>query len=193
MEGTPVNALIATNVRARRLRAGLTLEALGAASGVSRSAISLIERGESSPTAVVLDKIAVALGVPLASLFADALGPRQLMRRDEQPVWRDSASGYVRRSVSPPSDDAPIQIAEVTFPAGARVVFESGARETAFHQQLWVLEGAIEVSVAGELLRLETGDCFASRLGQPTMFHNPTATSARYAVVVAAERTGWAR
>jgi transcriptional regulator with XRE-family HTH domain len=35
--------------------------------------ISLIERGESSPTAVVLEKLAAGLGVMLASLFdADA-------------------------------------------------------------------------------------------------------------------------
>ncbi len=38
--------------------------------------ISLIERGESSPTAVVLEKLSAALGVTLASLFdASASAP----------------------------------------------------------------------------------------------------------------------
>src|SRR5687768_18375218 len=84
--------------RARELRGvrGLSLEALAATSGVSRSMISLIERGESSATAVVLEKLAAGLGVPLASLF-DAPAAAQapggpVARRDDQPQWQDPAS-----------------------------------------------------------------------------------------------------
>ncbi|MDY6983839.1 MAG: helix-turn-helix transcriptional regulator, partial [Pseudomonadota bacterium] len=43
-------------VRELRQGQGLSLEALAEKSGVSRSMISLIERGETSPTAVVLEK-----------------------------------------------------------------------------------------------------------------------------------------
>ena len=58
-------------MRVRELRAasGLSLDELAGRCGVSRSMISLIERGESSPTAVVLEKLAVGLNVSLASLF----------------------------------------------------------------------------------------------------------------------------
>ena len=51
-----INARIAARVRALRAARGLSLEALAQACGVSRSMISLIERGESSPTAVLLEK-----------------------------------------------------------------------------------------------------------------------------------------
>lgn len=183
-----VNERIAANVRALRLQLGLSLDALAAACGVSRSALSLIERAESSPTAVVLDKIAAGLQVPLASLFSGASGEetiRPLTRRADQPVWRDPSSGYVRRSVSPGA--SPIRIVEVTFPAGARVAFESAQGERVIHQQLWLLEGALDYSIGSETHRLEAGDCFAATLDRPTMFHNPTNKAARYAVVVAAE------
>ncbi|HUL05742.1 MAG TPA: helix-turn-helix transcriptional regulator, partial [Candidatus Acidoferrum sp.] len=53
-----INARIAGRVRALRADRGLSLDALAAKSAVSRSMISLVERGESSPTAVVLEKIA---------------------------------------------------------------------------------------------------------------------------------------
>ena len=58
------------------------LQALAERSGVSRSMISLIERGESSPTAVLLERLATGLSVPLAALF-DAPGPtpRPVARR----------------------------------------------------------------------------------------------------------------
>src|SRR3954464_4126570 len=88
-----LNQRIAERARDLRAAQGLSLDALAGKSGVSRSMISLIERGESSPTAVVLEKLAAGLGVTLASLF-DApaatrgpLGP--VSRRDEQPQWKD--------------------------------------------------------------------------------------------------------
>src|SRR2546426_328566 len=64
-----LNQRIAERVRELRAAHGLSLDALAGKSGVSRSMISLIERGESSPTAVVLEKLAAGLGVMLASLF----------------------------------------------------------------------------------------------------------------------------
>lgn len=186
----PVNERIAARVRGLRLELGLSLESLAAASGVSRSALSLIERAESSPTAVVLDKIAAGLGVPLGSLFGDVRAESSappLARHADQPVWRDPSSGYLRRSVSPSGGESPIQIVDVTFPAGARVAFETGQGGRVVHQQLWVREGTIDFSIGSDTYRLEAGDCLASKLDGPTMFHNPTAKAARYAVVVVAE------
>jgi len=187
-----LNQRIADRVGKLRAARGLSLDALAAKSGVSRSMISLVERGESSPTAVVLEKLAAGLGVMLASLFdpPDAAvrapgGP--VARRDDQPLWRDPASGYLRRNVSPPGAPQPMQIVEVRFPPGGRVSFETGARATRVQQQVWVLEGAIDVTLGGARHRLREGDCLAMELDRPTMFHNPTRKPTRYAVVIAAE------
>ena len=186
-----LNARIAERVRELRVAQGLSLEALATKSGVSRSMISLVERGESSPTAVVLDKLATGLGVVLASLFdaprAEAPPSGPVARRDEQPEWRDPASGYVRRSVSPSAVAQLFRIVEVRFPAGARVAFETGARDVRVDQQVWVLAGTIDVTVGDERHRLREGDCLAMRLDRPTMFHNPTRKPTRYAVVIASE------
>jgi transcriptional regulator with XRE-family HTH domain len=187
-----VNRRIAERVRDLRAAQRLSLDGLASKSGVSRSMISLIERGESSPTAVVLEKLAAGLGVMLASLFdtpATAAhapsGP--VARRDQQPQWQDPASGYVRRNVSPPGVPQPMQIVEVQFPPGGRVAFETGARAMRVHQQVWVLKGVIDITVGKERHRLREGDCLAMQLDRPTMFHNPTRTPTRYAVVIAAE------
>lgn len=180
-----LNQRIAERVRALRASRGLTLDALAERSGVSRSMISLIERGESSPTAVLLERLAAGLSVPLASLF-DAPGPnpQPLARRADQPQWRDPASGYVRRNVSPSSFASPIQIVEIEFPPGARVAFDTGARDVRVHQQVWVLEGSIDVSVGDDCHQLHKGDCLAFVLDRPTAVHNRTGKTARYAVVI---------
>ena len=187
-----LNQRIAERVRELRAVQGLSLDALASKSRVSRSMISLIERGESNPTAVVLEKLAAGLGVMLAALLdapaAEAQGPSgPVARRDDQPQWRDPASGYLRRNVSPPGVPQPMQIVEVQFPPGKRVAFETGGRDTRVHQQVWVLEGAIDVTLGVERHRLREGDCLAMRLDRPTMFHNPTRKRARYAVVIASE------
>jgi transcriptional regulator with XRE-family HTH domain len=189
--GSDLNRRIAERVRELRAAQGLSLDALAGKSGVSRSMISLIERGESSPTAVVLEKLAAGLSVTLASLFDTPAAARApsgpVARRDDQPQWQDPASGYLRRNVSPPGVPQPMQIVEVHFPPRRRVAFETGVREMRVHQQVWVLEGAIDITLGAERHRLREGDCLAMQLDRPTMFHNPTRKPARYAVVIASE------
>ena len=184
-----LNERIAQRVRDLRAARGWSLEALANASGISRSMISVIERGESSPTAVVLEKLAAGLGVPLASLF-DAPGPADdpVSRAKGRAQWRDPHSGYVRSNVSPVGASSPIQIVEVSFPPRARVSYETGMREPLTHQQVWVLEGAIDVSWGDELFRLGEGDCAAMALDGPISFHNPHRKTARYAVVLTTPR-----
>jgi transcriptional regulator with XRE-family HTH domain len=187
-----VNLRIAERVRELRGAHGLSLDGLAKKSGVSRSMISLIERGESSATAVVLAKLALSLSVPLASLFeaaatADERPRGPLARRAEQPEWRDPASGYVRRNVSPPGTAQPMRIVEVQFPPGGRVAFENGGSALRVYQQLWLLAGTLDVTVGADRHRLREGDCLAMTLEQPTLFHNPSRKSARYAVVIASE------
>ena len=180
-----LNARIARRVRDLRATGGLSLQALATRSGVSRSMISLIERGQCSPTAVVLERLATGLGVTLARLF-DAPEPaaHPVARRGDQPTWTDPHSGYVRRNVSPAVRSSPFQIVEVWFPAHARVAYETAAREPAVHQHIWLLEGVIEVTVGPALHRLEAGDCLAMALDRPVSFHNPGHDRARYAVVL---------
>jgi transcriptional regulator with XRE-family HTH domain len=187
-----LNERIAARVRELRTAHDLSLDELATKSGVSRSMISLIERGESSPTAAVLEKLAAGLSVTLASLFdapaaEGSVSSGPIARRGDQPEWQDPASGYRRRNVSPPGVPQPMRIVEVHFPAGERVAFDTGAREARVHQQVWVLEGSIDITVGAERHRLREGDCLAMQLDRPTMFHNPTRKPARYAVVVASE------
>ncbi|AGK49034.1 helix-turn-helix family protein [Burkholderia thailandensis MSMB121] len=190
-----VNQLIARRVRALRDLRGYSLDALAERSKVSRSNISLIERAQSSPTAVVLERLANALGVSLASLFEDdraAHAASPLSRAAEQPVWKDPASGYVRRSLSPAAP-SPLQLVEVRFPPGERVAYDSGERNADFHQQIWMLEGEMDIASGDETWHVAAGDCLAMRLDRPAIFFNPGRKAARYIVALAAAnvvRTG---
>lgn len=183
-----VNTRIARQVAALRTISGYSLDGLATRCDVSRSMISLIERAETSATAVVLEKLAAGLGVPLATLFdAPRAEPGPLVRRAEQPEWRDPGSGYVRRNVSPPDHPSPLRIVEVVFPPGKRVVLEGATPALAIDEQVWMLEGAMVLRHGGLTHRLEAGDCLALHVDGPVEFRNPTRRPARYAVVIAAD------
>ena len=183
---TDINQRISRRVQQLRAARGLSLETLATRCDVSRSMISLVERGETSPTAVVLEKIATGLGVTLASLFDDAEAePKPVSTAADREVWKDPQSGYRRRNISPAGFPSPIQIVEVEFPGGARVSYEGSRRQSAVAQQIWVRAGAIEVSVGKVTHKLGEDDCLAMQLGEPVSFHNRTRRVARYIVVLA--------
>jgi len=185
---------IAARLKTLRAQRGLTLDELATRSGVSRSMISLIERAESSPTANTLDRLAASLGVTLASLFAEEerVDAAPLTRRADQPVWRDPDTGYLRRNLSPSASLSPIELVEIVLPPGAQVAYDSGSRAAPVDQQVWILEGTVEITVGADAFHLTTGDCLAMRVDRPTGFRNPGGEPARYlvALIVSASPDG---
>jgi transcriptional regulator with XRE-family HTH domain len=190
-------------LRGERRARGWPIERLAVASGVSRAMISKVERGESSPTAVVLGKLSAALELSVSELLAPgpaghlpgspavagAAGPDGdpvprggLVRRAADiPEWRDPDTGYLRRQVSTPR--FPAAVTEVTLPPGARVPYPAGAY--AFIAQLvWVLSGQLTLRDGSAEHALSAGDTFELGAPRPREFRNDSAEDCRYAVIV---------
>lgn len=181
---------IGERVRELRTAQALTLDELATRSGVSRAMISRIERGEASPTAQLLARLCSALGITLSTLFASReQQPSPLARRTDQRLWRDPESGYLRRAVSPPGLGSPVDIVEVEFPPGARIVFERQPADRGITQHLWLFSGRLELAIEGGTHVLEAGDCLFMGLEQAHVFHNPHDEPARYAVILCRTRT----
>ncbi len=175
------------SARLRQLRegAGLTLDRLAERSGVSRAMISRIERAEASPTAALLARLSEALGLSLSAFFADDGQPASpLSRKQDQRLWRDPHTGYLRRSVSPARMPSAVDIVEVDFPPGARVSFPPREESRVMTQHVWLFEGRLDMVLPEATYRLEPGDCLFMDLGDAFEFHNPSDRPARYAVVL---------
>ena len=61
-------------LRQHRQAAGLSQESLADRAGLHRTAVSLIERGQRSPSVETLQRICAALGIPVSRLLSDAEG-----------------------------------------------------------------------------------------------------------------------
>ena len=181
---TDIDSRVGARIRELRVKRNLTLDGLASLADVSRAMLSRIERGESSPTAQLLGKICGGLGITLSVLFAETPTPvSPLSRRHDQPTWRDPASLYLRRNVSPAGTGSAVDIVEVEFPPGARVAFDS-LRLAGVDQHVWVLEGRLELAFGEQVFRLETGDCLLMHFDRPVLFANPTAHPVRYALII---------
>ena len=174
---------IADRLRLERESRGWTLGDVAERSGVARATISKIERGEASPTASVLVRLAGAFDLTLGSLIARAEGDaNRLLRVTDQPLWRDPASGYLRRQIFERADH-PVEIVRVELPAGARVGMPASSYNH-IRQVVWVQAGRLCIQEADHRFVLSAGDCLGFGPPADTTFINESAETCSYVVVV---------
>lgn len=181
--GDEVNGAIGRRVRLEREARGWSLADLAQHSGVSKAAIGKIEHGDASPTAVVLVRLASAFDLTLAGLILRAEDAPRIARADEQPVWRDPATGYRRRQVLA-RPDHPVEIVDVSLPAGQRVDMPA-ASYARIRQAVRVEAGRLVIVEGGQRHELGPGDCLAFGPPAEVAFVNATDSPCDYLVVLA--------
>lgn len=136
--------------RQRKVRR-MTLDALSAASGVSRSMLSQIERGQANPTFGTLWNLTQALGVKLADLTGDQSEHSstgvEVLQAHFTPEIRTEDGGCVLRILSPPASAGTFEWYQITLEPGA--ILSSDAHTFGATEHLTVIEGELEVR-AGE-------------------------------------------
>jgi transcriptional regulator with XRE-family HTH domain len=180
---TSTETQIAQRVRLERDLRNWSLGVLAEKSGVSKAMISKIEREEVSPTAAILARLAAAFDMTLATLLLRAEGGPRLSRAVTQPVWRDPATGYVRRQVfSRP--DHPLELVEVELPPGQKVSFPAWSYAH-IRQIVWVRKGRLSLSEGADRHELKPGDCLGFGSPAAVTFANDGETPCSYVVALA--------
>lgn len=180
-----IDALIASRLLALRQAQGLSLAELAAVSGVSKAMISKVERAESSPTAMILGRLAAGLGVPLAQLLTeeDKQAGRRLRKKAEQEVWRDPEAGYLRRQVAERGTGEGAEMVEVELPRATRVAYPRWTGQP-YRQRLWLVEGGLRIDYGDEVFELEPGDCLDFGVDRPLVFKTLGRSGCRYLLVI---------
>ncbi|MFE0517606.1 helix-turn-helix domain-containing protein [Streptomyces sp. NPDC058954] len=180
----PVDARLAARLAELRAEHGWSLGELAERSGISKSTLSRAERAEISPTAALLNRLCGVYGRTMSRLLAEVEAePTPLVAAAEQPVWRDRASGFVRRSVSPPHAGLRGELVEGRLAAGADISYDRPP-VPGLEQHIWVLEGALEVTARETEHHLGTGDCLRLRVWGPTRFRCTGPADVRYVLAV---------
>lgn len=147
-----MNAIVARNIRRLRDNRQLSLDELARLSGVSRSMLARIERGEGNPTLSTLWKVANGLGLPFDELTVRPKADFELVRaEDVQPILEDG--GRVRNySVFPDGENRRFAVYYMELEPGSRWTSEAHMRGTA--EFITVFSGELELETAGRSLRV---------------------------------------
>lgn len=181
---------LAARIKAEREDRGWTPAELAGRSGVSRAMIVKVESGKSSPTAMLLGKLSGAFGITMSTLLARAEDTcrSRVLRHDEQLLWRDPQSGYIRRQVFPiPGSAVPVDLVRVELPAGKKLAFPASSYAFANHL-IWVQKGRLVFVEGKEEHHLRVGDCLELGPPQDCSYENRTSGPCTYLVLLLRHR-----
>jgi transcriptional regulator with XRE-family HTH domain len=181
---------LGARVRALREAEGLSLRDLSERSGVSAPMLSQVERGETSPTVAVAERIASGLELRLSQLLRldEAGAAVTVVRRAERRKGPGGTRGHRYELLTPPLPGLRSELSRHAIAAGARTggagdppMHEPGSRETAV-----VEAGTVVLVCDGERHELAAGDCVTFDADLPHHFENPGPGEAALLAVVSA-------
>jgi transcriptional regulator with XRE-family HTH domain len=172
-------------LRAARDQAGLTLERLAEATGLSAGFLSRLERDLASTSVSNLIRLATALGVRLDRLLPpghNAPDPTGYTLRRAADSEGFSAGDYRYKALAGGLPHQAMSAFELFYPPGRGA--ELGTYEHEGEEVLYVLGGKLDFTIAGKRLRLEVGDCLQFNARQPHFARNPGRSAARLLMIV---------
>lgn len=174
---------LAERLRAARKAKGLSLDAVAGLSGVSRSMVSQIERGESSPTVATLWNLTQALGVDFAGLLEAKPEPGiDVTRAGAAPVMTGHGEGLRIRILSPAETVGDHEVYDLNFQPGGALV--SSPHSAGCREHLTVIEGRLRVVSGGEEAEIGQGDTARYFADRDHAIHEALGAAARAILIV---------
>ncbi|MFT6558647.1 helix-turn-helix domain-containing protein [Sneathiella sp.] len=175
---------LADRLKNLRQEHGFSLDRLAVQAGISRATLSRLEKGEVCPTTEHLGKLCSVYGLTLTRLMAMVEeGFAALVSQEAQLIWHDAKQGFIRRSVSPPSDSLGAEMIEVLLEPAADIAYEAPPRPGLEHH-LYLLEGEVQITLGDHLYDVKAGDCLRYQLYGPSRFQVLGQKAARYVMVL---------
>jgi transcriptional regulator with XRE-family HTH domain len=170
--------VVGANLRRLRGERGLSLEALGKRSGVSRAMLGQIELGQSAPTINVLWKIAKALDLPFSALLsahAPTAGTRVLKARQTKRLTSHDGT-FSSRALFPYDEPRRVEFYELELKKGGAE--EAQAHAAGTRENLTVTRGDVVIVVDGVEHALSAGDSILFDADVPHAYRNTGAVDA---------------
>ena len=172
--------LVGRCIRELRTKKGLSLRALAELSGLSTNAISLIERGDNSPTVSSLHSLATALVVPITAFFEQhADGQVIHLKKNQRPT--SETAGVKMENLGSGLPNQQIEPFLMTIEPGGS---STSSQITHSGEELvYVLGGSLVCRINEQEYRLEKGDSLLFLASQPHIYRNQTKKPAQILII----------
>lgn len=180
MASLEANLNVGQRIRRLREQRQLSLRALARLCGLSTNAISLIERGENSPTVSSLHALATALGVSITDFFENKGEQAVIFVRSEMRP-RSEGRGITLESLGSGLPQQRLEPFLLTVAPGT-----SNRDQPVSHggeEFVYCLAGEIDYCIAAEVYHLQTGDSLLFDATLPHCFANAGKTPARLVLI----------
>lgn len=147
---------ISENLKRLRSARGISLDTAAEQTGVSKSMLYQIERGDANPTVNVLGRIASGLRVELNELIKTPPEQSCLVRTAEVYPIKDVPGDHTVRTCFPFEDNRKIEIYRIDVAPGGRYV--SGSHGKGTKEYIAVLEGRAVIDTGTEVCEVGTDE-----------------------------------
>jgi transcriptional regulator with XRE-family HTH domain len=183
-----VSVNISERLRAFREERDLSIRALGRLSGLSANALSVIERGLSSPSVSTLYKIATALEIPMTAFFEHTTTTQDVVhvkasKRNRIPLHRGLWEGLGGEHFNGQIEPFMVTL-EAGMSSGRFTMSHSG------HEFVFCLRGELEYEVDQQTYLLESGDALLFSATLEHKWHNPGKTVTNALILLAGFHPG---
>ena len=173
---------IGENLKRLRAEQALSLDGVAKLSGVSKSMLGQIERGEVSPTVSTLWRIANGLKVSFSSLVKRSQDDPEVITRGEvTPLIEDG--GKVRNYPIFPFDaERSFEMYRVEIDPGGYL--PADGHNTGAHEFITLHTGQLAIRVGEDEHALDSGDSIRFKADVPHSYHNPGGDTALMSMVI---------
>lgn len=178
-----VAAAVGRNVRALRQQRRMTIDALAAASGVSRGTVIQVESARGNPSIATLCNLAAALQVGVASLVNAESAPRVIVRAaaDAAALWTSSGGSHALFRIGTDPPDV-VELWDWTLQAAD--AFDGEAHPRGTIEVLFVLDGVLALQVGEQRRTLGVDDTAVFEAHTPHRYANSSGAPVRFLMVV---------
>ena len=151
-----MNQIVAKNIKRLREKNKMSMDELSKLSGVSKSMLAQIERGEGNPTLSTLWKISNGMKVPFDALTVRPENPYELVKTSElQPLLEDG--GMVKNyPIFPDDDNRKFAVYYLELDAGS--YWESEPHLKGTTEFITVFTGQLEIDTDGQRFSVGKGE-----------------------------------
>ncbi|ATP40653.1 DNA-binding protein [Solibacillus sp. R5-41] len=177
-----IHLIVAKNLKAIREQEKLSLEKVAQLSGVSKTMIGQIERGESSPTLTTIWKIANGLKVSFTSLINNPQPDATVVLRNEIQVLSENSGKYRVYPSFPFQGDRRFEIYTVEIDKGGHL--KADAHREGTEEFITVFDGELTIAVGDGQYTLNKGDSIRFKADKPHSYTNAGSTLIRLSMTI---------
>lgn len=153
-----INSAVSQNIKQIREQKKLTLDAAASATGVSRSMLAQIEKGDANPTISVLWKIANGYKVSFTSLIEQAPEPAIVIRSDSVSPMLENNGRYINYPAFGFDEQRGFETYRIVIAPEGRLQAEPHLAGT--EEYITVFTGSVVITVEDKAFCLNEGDSF---------------------------------